>query len=275
MGAPKTWHKAFRELPAAWRVLPYFKRSIMQDLWRLSAHDCTGTFPVAGDPAQFLVRALDVVDRHERAKAVKAVRELIEAGLITVDGAVATIRTEPIQHRTDTNPAPQQGLLRYPVGSGTQANDTESLNSGPVDREKEREMSSCVRAPARETKTLDVPLRPPVQTPTRSPGAVASDRINQLTTRSFSSVTRAHREQLHELGLKPDAEWARAAAVLRVAAQKPGGIADMLTPEHILANWHWYSQGKEPPTAASIAAERAQRKPLVAGAAGGRTYREL
>ena len=78
MTPPRQWHKAFVKLPAGWRGMSYFKRSIMQDLWRSSDADCSGHIEVDGDSAQFLVRELDIDARRDRANL-----PICQAGLNT------------------------------------------------------------------------------------------------------------------------------------------------------------------------------------------------
>lgn len=241
-----------------------------------------GPIPIHGP--DWLASVCNQLQVHgkDRPNVRRALKAFVADGLLGFDGAVVRGRflpdADPVPHRAETTPdrlriesgsTPDRVEVRSKSGQShplplesTPCNDS-TLISQTEEREETEETSSCVRAPARETVDVVVALRPPVQTPT-SMANIGARRIFEATTRTFSAATTKHREQLHEIGLKPAAEWAQAAAVLRAASAKAGNVANMLTPEHILANWHWYSQGQEPPTAASIAAERAQRRAVPA-----------
>lgn len=144
MSAPRQWHKAFVKLPAAWRGLSYFQRSIMQDLWRLSDADCSGRIEVDGDPAQFLVRDLDIVGRRDRSNAVQAVRELIRAELITIEGSFAIVRVErttSVRRTTDVRTTHDRRTetadLCASVVTRTEPNSANTQQSRFTEREKE------------------------------------------------------------------------------------------------------------------------------------------
>lgn len=177
MPAPRQWHKAFVKLPAAWRGLSYFKRSIMQDLWRSSDADCSGRIEIDGDPAQFLVRELDIVARRDRANAVTAVRELIaDDGLITIEGTVATIRTErsmsdgrTMDVRKTLDRRTESADLCASIEHRTQPNTSESLNSGPTDRERDRVERERARPPEVLSFRKPLPEPPPDLPPAEPP----------------------------------------------------------------------------------------------------------
>lgn len=101
---PFRFHPAFRELPAQWLVLSYHKRSLLQDLWRLSADDCSGWIETARDPAQFLACSLDIRDRRDRQNAVRAIRELIADGFIEVSGERSRVHQTSIGRSTSCTP---------------------------------------------------------------------------------------------------------------------------------------------------------------------------
>lgn len=205
MSTPKQWHKAFTRLPAAWRGLNYFRRSVIQDLWRLSAPDCSGRIEVDGDPIRFLVRDLDILDRRDRANAVKAVRALIdEDGLITVEGSVATIHTErqtPVRCSYDARTA----LVRrtYDVRETptsvrrTPTKPSESLETGPVerekrvDREKEGERADL---PTSEPPRVINFRRPPGEPPPEALAELQAKPPVDTQTRLRSMAEAAYRE---------------------------------------------------------------------------------
>lgn len=280
----KRWRGLPTQLPDPLYTVSFFSRATAVELFRAASaltEDYEGRISTSGDWMDWILGRVLLVHGKQRNNIKRNLRELKEAGIIQVgDGFVTVCVGQPLagarpdttaETSPDSRPdfATTSRRLRpdFAIESSNCNHSTHELQNRTRTEQEQKTESSCERA--REAVDQVIAMKPLVHTPT-APAGRASRLILEATTREFHPAAQKHREQLAALGGKPQAEWDKATAVLRLEAQK-SRVANMLTPEHILANWRYYANGEAPPNRNSIAAERA----MPIAAAGGSRYREL
>lgn len=282
---PYRFHPAFRELPPDWQALSFFQRSIMTELWRLSAEDLSGRLDIGGsEPApQWLTRELNLAGRRERRNAVVGIRELIGCGLIAIseDGKWATVRTSvgtSVRTSVGTSDGHPTDIRRTSVGTSdghpAKAKYSESLQVDPTDQrdqnrsERERDASAHARPFRRPLGEAPPELKPPQ--PTRAPwlqswvlyerslkaeGLLGHPVAQRAALESISAAATA------EAGVSDGDAFDRAVQRLLGAWQADPWVAKHSPPlSNLAANLAKYRKGALQPAAGQSASEAAYQR---------------
>jgi hypothetical protein len=232
-----------RQMHTAWQRVSYLARALGRDL--LSRVDDFETMRIStsGEWMSSLCLLLQVNGGNDRRIAKSALAQLVQHGLISVGDGFVTVNQEPIKRSECSRDVSPMSVVCLSGVSGT----TEVPENTQVtfdSKQAIKQVEERVHVPAREPTGDLVDLRPPVQT--SSPAAKrAADKLHAITLRWYDPRSDKHREALEAIGERPDGEWAKAAAVIELELTKPG-VAGMMTPTHLLANWGKYSNGEAP-----------------------------
>lgn len=208
MKAPQRFHKAFVALPEDWVPLTYLQRSILQDVWRMSAEDHSGLFKVSttANPVEFIVRQLNLSHRNERPPAIRATKKLFELGLLSkcdegVQVHLTCISPAPDMHLTCISGASEAHVSRTSPALILRAKRQKVLGLASLDQNRLDQKRESERAPTRAFE------KPPVGEPPADLPAV------ELPT---ESVVSAHAKEYvqRRAGETPKRDYAAAKALI-------------------------------------------------------------
>lgn len=221
-----------------------------------------------------------LVKGTDRRNAKAALQQLVDHGFLTVEQGRVRVNLVPVLAPDGSKVDPKwiQPDVSFDSKS-TQVIENTQLTFDRIDIEKRRvKEEEHVRAREAESKAnvapqpepannqvgrcevQDVRRQPSIASVAESERQAASRAAVRLQAFGFQFLPVGEWvEPLLELSRRPDAEWVIADSAIRAAIAR--GDMNFMTPSSIARNWHRYSKGQLPVTAADVKREREANRP--------------